>query len=490
MEMIINKKIMKIIEENNITMYSLSKVTGLNRTTLTNALRDGKRLNQRQVKCVLDYLPISVNKKKELYNEFMLSKFGGEYMAVNNAILDMFKVIDDTINNKNKNQTNIYANINEKINVYKGMDVYKAIEAIFYNELKQNKENDGFIGIFLPFEQKNVEMIANNIRNVVAGIGTKSEISIFFEFFYNGVRSEYKNIKMLSNILPFVIDENNYYSIYYTYRNLLGEGSFFVYPYYIVFKDKLLLINSDVDEMAVVRDKNIIENYRERHSKNANNVKTVNKLNYNTISIENALTSLNSASIEAYKVYALAYQPCFTAFLTLEDYKEIIKDECPYKEEILKIIEQRLNIINSTSSRYAFFNKQSIDKFVEDGNCLPFNHLYMKTLTLKQRKKLLNTIFEFISKEPMDMRAYAYDDINISSKFEITNVQNNMDFVILIYDENNMRMINIKEPLIAHRLIKFYEDLEDSPITMTTEETKDVLKQGINKLEKMIAEEE
>lgn len=484
MDLTINEKIIEIMEQSGISTYSLAKVTGINRSTLTKALNDGKRFNLRQIKLILEHLPINIAQKKELYNDFQHAKYDKNYLAVNDAILNMFEIINNSLMPKEMKTPNIYININKDINVYKDMNVFKAIEGIFFEELKKNC--DAFVGLYLPFENEKIDTILKSIKVVGDNSNGKNNISMLFGFYSVNEKSELKNLITFNNVLPFVLDDSDKYKLYYVYKSYLEPDNLVINPYYIVFKDKLLLINNEIDQMVIVKDKNVIESYRQQHMKN---VEDANSLSYSSLSIENTLMNLVNDTISEYTVYAMAYEPCLSCFATLDDYKELIREDYPLKKDVLKMIELRLKQLTSAPSRFAFFNKDSVEEFIKVGNLIPFKHPYLMNCSLEKRKEILTRVLYAIDNLGVDLRAYSYDEIKVSRNFEITNIQNHMNFVILIYYENEIRMINVKEPIISHRLIQFYNDISDSPITMTSYETKKIIKEAINKLDKMIEKE-
>lgn len=89
------------------------------------------------------------------------------------------------------------------------------------------------------------------------------------------------------------------------------------------------------------------------------------------------------------------------------------------------------------------------------------------------------------------MRAFSSDKINVTKNYELTDIQCNLNFQMLIYGENStFRLITINEPIISRTVINFFKDIIETHYTFTYEQTRQLIKDNIALLDKMIADEE
>lgn len=95
--------LLKIIEENNMSIYHLAKLTNINYSLLHKILHFDRKLKPDYFYKILENLPISVIEKNSLLDKYNRIFLGSDnYSMVNsiNEILRQFSSISITINNK------------------------------------------------------------------------------------------------------------------------------------------------------------------------------------------------------------------------------------------------------------------------------------------------------------------------------------------------------------------------------------------------------
>ena len=219
------------------------------------------------------------------------------------------------------------------------------------------------------------------------------------------------------------------------------------------------------------------------HQKNINKS---NSLNTFSISFNDSVTTLMSGQVSS-NMYAITYSPCITSFVPPTMYSDLISDDFPDKENFLNLVANRIEEISSTSKKYVIFNADSIKEFEETGRLLMFVHPCLKRCTIPQRIEILSNILNTIDDTSVVARAFTKKALNISGKFEITNVQDLYSFDILVYHDNgNVSLIDIREPIISSYFIDFIQNALDTPLVYTFEETKQLISDSIDRLNKQL----
>ncbi len=478
------------ISERGLKIYSLAKITGINRSTLQKSLQGTRTLNLRQFKILINALPFSIQERKNLYDDFLECIWEKERIISNKAILDIINVLTNlTVENTGNSggggverlKLSIY-NITfpELKKVYTGEIIFDVIKNLIIEEIELTKDISSDIRIYLPFDNdffnKTILPCVNNLKNSL-------QLSILFEFFKSTQANNPQNILILRNILPLLLDPNNHYNIYYLYSDFTNSNNLTLYPYYIILSNKIIMISYDLNSISIIENEEFLTKYIDHHN---NKVKFGNPLKVDILEIENTIKHLLTDTIYDDNMYAIAYDPCISAFVPPDMFNDLITDEFPEREEFLNIINHRLSQMSKIPKKYALFNKDSIDDFINDGYIVAFRHPNLRPCTLEQRKIILSNILNLLDSNKIFLRAFSAEEINISRKYEITNIQNHYDFSIMIYSETSIRVITIHETIISNCFIQFINDIMETDKVYTLEETRTLFKQAINKLDNLL----
>lgn len=464
-----------ILDEYEIAVYTLSKMTNINNSTLQKGLKGERNLSLRNIKTILDVLPIGIEQRERIYDRFVGFIWGKNKVNISKTIDGIFEKINKYCEEDAKKWQLGGGSLDANVINY---NISKLIMEYLSNEDIKEKS----IYMYVPFFD---DIIANSINCCLEQSDVRPKISVLFEMFKAKEDAKATNLIIFKNILDLVLDRYGCCELYYNYVKEINKSEFLVYPYYIVFEDKVVMLNIKLDNMAIVNDKSIIEYYKKMHNENVVKAKRIKKASY---SIENVVNTFNNSPIEDCDISSIAYEPCISAFVNYDIYKDLIMDTYPFKNETLKITKKRLSQLNEIPKKRCCFNVNAIEKFVEFGNILPFKHPYLKNCTLEQRKQVLTNILNALETPNVIMRAFKDDDINISSKFEISEIDKHFHFYIMIYLENEVISINITEPIISNHFNQYLLDMMETSNMFTEEETKQLFINAINKLDKMIEE--
>lgn len=474
------KTIRNIINNNNMSIYNIANIAGINRSTLQKALSGDRNLNLRQFNSLLNVLPITNAEKNSFYKNYLYLLWDKEQVMRTETVIDILSTIESNINRKNHLQfAPISLNKEDLKSITGRQNIIEAIKAITSDALYNNSELN--IDTYLHF---NDDFFNTAVGYYINNQCKKTKVSVLFEFLKPDNINSGENPQIIKNILPSLLVSEDIYSFYYVYVDgYFYDNHFTPYPYYIIYPDIALLLSPDLDTLITVTDKNALANMRNIHQQNTGKANRLNvlKFNYNA-----SITHLMSNQVSS-AMYAISYEPCITCFVPPSMYAQLINDNFPNKGEFLGLLENRLQEVKETNKKYALFNAKSIKDFENDGKLLKYENTYLKNCNISQRIEVLTNILNTMNDSTVVMRAYNGDSLSVSDKFEITNVQNLYNFDILVYMDNGyVKLIDIHEPVISSYFVDFIHNILETPRVYTYEETRALIMESIKNLKKRL----
>lgn len=470
------KKIKSIIKENNIAIYYLAQLSGINRSTLQKSLSGIRYLNLRQFNQLLNVLPITTIEKDILYKNYLENFYSQDQIKCIDTIMAIFDIMSDNLPSTVKKTYISTSNIDFK-NITCKSAIIEAIKQVS-SQIARNKSHTD-ICVYIPFYD---DFLVSSMGKCLNSNEFDVSISILCELLKPNNLRQQDNSLIFNNILPLLIS-SDLYSIAYIYvDSFFYENHLTSYPYYVAFPEIAFLLNSRLDSVIVVTDKNSINNIYTTHYQS---IKKANLLNVSRFNITECVQHLMTSQVNNY-MYAIRYEPCLTGFVPINMYADLINDDAPIKAQFLKTIEKRLTTMKNISKNYCLFNAESISDFAQTGRLMVYDHPYLNRCNLEQRIIILQNIINSIDDSNIVLRAYDNKNLNMPKEFEIANIQNLYNLDIMVYQENDVKLIDIHEPFISKYFIDFIHNVLDTPIVYTHEDTKKLILDNIKGLKEKL----
>lgn len=474
-----------VLQENAISVYSLAKITGINRSTLQKAMNGTRSLTLRQFKSLIDALPLSARENEYFYIGFMECSWDSERIKNNRYMLDILDTISGTLGSTPAPSVSIKVKYENTKSVYYGSENVKDVATMLvYDELFTADKPE--IRLYVPLSD---EFANNTVTRFVCGCEKPVSVSLLFEFLKSAKYSTTANLSSLKTIIPMILDSRERFKLYYFYADdYVYRSHPTPYPYYIILSDKAVMLDAELESAIVISDAEIVNAMKCTHDKKAADASPLQSAQ---VDLSKNISILMNNHVMDTDMYAISYEPCISCFVPAQMYSELITDDMPHKEEFVALVADRLTQITDVPTKYALFNKDSISDFVREGSIVPFKHPCLKMCTLRQRREILTNIYNTMDDTKVIMRAFSSDKINVTKNYELTDIQCNLNFQMLIYGENStFRLITINEPIISRTVINFFKDIIETHYTFTYEQTRQLIKDNIALLDKMIADEE
>lgn len=474
-----------VLQENDISVYSLAKITGINRSTLQKAMNGTRSLTFRQFKSLIDALPLSARENEYFYTGFMECSLDGERIKNNRHMLDILNTISETLVSAPAPMVSVKVKYENTKSTYLGNENVKDIASMLvYNELLTSDKPE--IRLYVPLS---AEFANNTVTRFVCGCEKPVSVSLLFEFLKSAKYSTTANLSSLKTIIPMILDSRERFKLYYFYADdYIYRSHPTPYPYYIILSDKALMLDAELENAIVISNADIVAAMKCAHDKKTAEASPLQSVQ---VDLSKNIGILMNNHIMDTDMYAISYGPCISCFVPAQMYSELISDDMPHKKEFVELVANRLTQVTDVPAKYALFNKDSISDFVRQGIIVPFKHPFLKICTLRQRREILANIYNTMDDKKVIMRAFSPDKINITKNYELTDIQCNFNLQLLIYGEDStFRLITINEPIISRTVINFFKDIIETHYTFTYEQTKQLIKDNIALLDKMIADEE
>lgn len=479
----ITQRIKTLIKENNLTVYRLAKITGINRSTLQKSIEGVRSLNLRQFKELLNVLPISEQEKKFLYQDYMSIMWDETQLSEYKYILNILNNCENmpmTLNLQSMNITQ-FKSVYTKDEI---PDILKELTVQALNKAVENNEIPSFYG-YLPLYN---DFFNNNIVKYINSHESKINFSLIFELITTSKYGNLTNLEIFNNTLNLMLNTKKNYDLYYIYiEDFHYNNHITIYPYYIIFPEYIVLFDAELTNATIIHSNDIISFMISSHNKKLN---IATRLDNRDIDFFEGLEYLYSNEQEEAYIYHISYDPCISSFIPMEIYNEIIDNTFEYKKEVLNFIESKINNIKKRTKIHALFDKDGIRDFAKTGHIIAYRHPCLKQCNLEQRKIILENILNSVDNKYFIFRAFSSNDINFSKDIEITLYPNQYCINIYSYanitSNNTIKNVNLYEPNICTAIINFIQNVIDTPIVCSHEETKEFIQSVINELDKEI----
>ena len=462
---ILGDKLKQYIDESGYTVYRLSKLSGVNRTSIVRMLNSNRVPERENIERLFPFLKLTPAEKDNVWKLYETSACGEDVFYrreyVLNMLLSLFnsKVIDSGhIPNKNDSLPDI-----DKKSILEGRYVTSAVEtARLMSLLMQSERNINDICIFSPFTSE----FTDNIIRLIFSMGIPDmKIRHLVHFVKNPDKAGdvTYNLKVLSKLLPYASMENARYESRYMYINTpVTPDSMVPFPFYMIFGSYLVLISADFETAFFTSAQNIVNYYRSLFEKTSTLSEPL--VNSNS-SLEAFIERYRNVSTPRVRRYSIELQPPLidTADLKLLN-KTALTDLMDF-QEFLELYEKRTNLLHEDKKPVILFSLNGLTDFAGTGRISTLPEQYFGPFPITDRIFLLEKL----------KLACMHDDKKIRMlnpiSFPITNnaiFSLEKDKRVIIGDrdikEIKYRQIYLTEPTIVESITDFFDYVLEHPI--------------------------
>lgn len=471
----------KVIRNQNTTILTLSKNSGVDRTSLQHMLT-GKYLpaNVDVIENILNAMILTPMQQKELIRLYYITRIGADEYDRSLLVKDILESVDTltypkvTVPCMNyQHDFRIFSQISSFSSSH---EVKIMIKAVLEDE---SSNNDGYVKLIL---QPDFEF-AMELLLILTNSCPQMEVEHIFCMHQDVHKAtNHQNLNSLKAILPLLIHGGSYqpFIFYESGAGCISNTSLF--PFLIITSDKILVLSFDLNQAILYQDKKIHAIYLNQYTRiKANSKPLIDKIRnpmdmYHRYSILEM--GINSKKMQSAFTYALFSQPCLLFFVGKEYLSKYIYDNTE-KENLMQMI---LHRNASYQSRFmngyhftTYFTEEGLDDFWITGRIREIPNYFYAPVDPEDRLHIIRTFID------MTLNTACHPIMINTAKFKISRhmVISTVDetSVILIYNHPRSGMMHFAfhELIIASSLFSFVKNLSDSTLVYSEEESRKIL---------------
>lgn len=385
------KKLKEYLASNDCTVYRLSKCTGIERTGLHRAISGQRPLPEDSLFKIMDFLHLTQREREELLEAYAIDSIGEDAHRQRMLILRLIDSLahiclpqneDISINKQVEITSNIFTG--SPLLVHGKYKIINLIQICMEHDLYESSAPH--VCLFLPLPQQ--EFAQSILPTYVPAIfsphkdegkshtqpalpsSPKVRHLVSFSRPESGADAICQNLESLNTFLPLSMVSGLDYKIFYYYGNLTSQTGGFIFPYYIILSNLVILLSDDLQTASIHSSPEYVNYYREEFQKKLNHSRQLIKAFPQPYSLySHCLTHMD---IPSGKSCFIEYAPCFGAFADQKIINRALSPEASSTfledgETLLNFALRRIEWLQNLDSPVFLFTAGGLRYFMETG---------------------------------------------------------------------------------------------------------------------------
>ncbi|MDO4300533.1 MAG: helix-turn-helix transcriptional regulator [Clostridia bacterium] len=475
------EKILKILEENNITVYSLAKSSGISQSTLHMILHFKRTMQPKHFYTILENLPISRSAKNELKVLFQMYSLGHCKYSANTIILDMLKIFSDyTYGSSESTLLNTPPDTDNTLRlntIYNNFNIQPVISQLIIKEMKKQSPK---AYVYVPMMDA---FLNTYIDSVVKQYKTDIKITLFIDLLNTSAETnDNYNLKIFKNILPLALSYSDNYEFYYTYVNSIIDESYLTpYPYFIALSDVIIFVSADFNEIMLINNRIVTEKV---HRLCEGMLQKYKKLLEVSANVPNIVETLVQNQNDCTTHLCIEYEPCFSMHFTEEMINAVIPEGVFMREQLVGLLNIRLAQLKKINTSIQIFNKNCLMEFAKTGIIQEFPKGYSRPCTKEERLFILKSLLKYANSNNHNIQAINPVNLNISDCLSLI-VQNDSCLQFTIWNDTKLRLkyFATTQYSICRHFYDFIKDIVNTDYLYSQKATVSFIEQAIQYVE-------
>lgn len=463
------------------TVYSISKISGINITTLQR-MKSGERFpkDEEPIRILADTMKLNPSESAELLRAYRITKMGEDIYSRREHVKNIISSFFDTsaVSNMLIPVTSVQKlQLNSNIEFINGQNnINRLLKAIL--EIEANKKAGCIRIIVQPELAYLFESLAAIDFNKNA---TDVEIIMVFDKNDKHISKTY-NLNLLQQLVPslFQCDTLKPYYIYDNVDSIFNKTSFM--PYRIITGESVLFISYELNAAIICKDEQMLSMANDNFSKQLHVAKPIFH-SFHPLPQEYLEASLlNDNDLDTDKIYSLMYQPCFPSFCP----DDILIDRINSKlvpGEMTAHIMAYFSKIRDTSKLYQAFTLDCLRLFMDTGKVTEIPDFMYTHLNEKQRLTLLRNIVSSTESNLYHPRIVRTELFSVPLPIDILSPSEQIVYIYYFSQTRGIYVFQLHELGLVEAFHDFLKYLHESELTYSEEETKKLLQQALEEYE-------
>ena len=466
----------KLIDQSGESITSISRNTGIERTSIHKALKDERILSYKTLQILARYFGLSVEERQEFFRLHDISLQGEDAYENRQAVCDLLNTLSSV---------NFSMFPSPEVNALPLTDslingeyaVRSAIRSVLIYEVSHHTDVE--IQMFLPekldLTMEFMELWLNDHHFSVS--------ELLYLHRANNTLSPNparKNLRKLGSVIPLCLASRGSYKPYYFTENMHAVT---VSPliYYIITPSCLLQISEDLSTARISDNTELISYYRNFFQTKLQNCDLLIQCSSNIMEVLQEY--IDGTSPDALQVFMS--QPCPGRYITPEIIQKYLNsDDMPY-HPMYDLVEKHFSVLRQDQITYlTVFTEKGLSDLTQTHVLQDMPPQYVPPLEPDDIRQMLTALYKEISDgtisglilRPTHLQLPDYLTLYVTSAG--LHIYTTNAFVFGAYCCN----IHIQEPSLCRIFTEFIKNLPGSPLVYTKEETLNLLKQYIAQL--------
>lgn len=480
----IQELLKKYIEENGYTIYSISKQSDINRTTLQKILSGQRKITKDIYNRLLPYFALSPIDKDELDQAFLADQIGSERFQTHMEIKRILEMSASSLYLENQAiPDSALTTIDSYPNCTLIEGTYQIANAIYTIALHNvTTEAQPFLYTFADFSHPYASIFFKPLYHPAFQSLHVKQLVEYQKTQIDGENYDnIHNIQILTNLLPSFAAFPGSFSVYFYYsaRNRFKQQAS-AFPFYIITNTHVLLLSPSYETAMLLSDPAIhayyLKNYKQILTKS-------NTLTEGAQSPLELLDALNKVDPSTNYPLCLNIQPTIEKYLTPEMIDKYMLDS-PYKDILRAKLLERIGQL-TMEHHTILFTSEGLKLFSEQGKNINFPDSLAAHFDVKDRIHILQKFIDaneneednhFLILDP----AKIHTSLNISIAF----TPPSLTFLMLVRNDGNSMIIPLYEHTLCNSIMDFIQTLPQYGYVCSPEKTNQILQEEIEKLRK------
>ncbi|QWT52620.1 helix-turn-helix domain-containing protein [Eubacterium sp. MSJ-33] len=482
----IQELLKKYIEENGYTIYSISKQSDINRTTLQKILSGQRKTTKDIYNRLLPYFALSPIDKDELDQAFLADQIGPERFQTHMEIKRILEMSASSLYLENQTiPDSALTTIDSYPNCTLIEGTYQIANAIYTIALHNvTTEAQPFLYTFADFSHPYASIFFKPLYHPAFQSLHVKQLVEYQKTQIDGENYDnIHNIQILTNLLPSFAAFPGSFSVYFYYsaRNRFKQQAS-AFPFYIITNTHVLLLSPSYETAMLLSDPAIhayyLKNYKQILTKS-------NTLTEGAQSPLELLDALNKVDPSTNYPLCLNIQPTIEKYLTPEMIDKYMLDS-PYKDILRAKLLERIGQL-TMEHHTILFTSEGLKLFSEQGKNINFPDSLAAHFDIEDRIHILQKFIDaneneednhFLILDP----AKIHTSLNISIAF----TPPSLTFLMLVRNDGNSMIIPLYEHTLCNSIMDFIQTLPQYGYVCSPEKTNQILQEEIEKLRKQL----
>lgn len=349
----------EIIRRSGEPISRIAQNAGLERTSIHKALKDERILPYSALKKLTQYFQLTISEAKELNLYYDILLQGEEtystYNEICQLVLDLNQLHFSTFNYNPQFLDDI--EFSSKI-IHGKAETEYAIQTILQ---KETETAGSVINLYSGDDNPLADILIKLWRG--ERTFTVNQIVSFRQS--NPTRNNnQQNIYLIRKLLPVSLLSNSQYFAFYCFMNDEVQENLNPFPYFVITTNYIISINKDFSIAYINTDSSLIRFYHKQFEQTRSECQPL--ISYSDEPLDVLSSYMNNTDKSGY--FTMMTQPCMGRYYRREIIEKYIRQDLPYRRELIEMGVQRFSVLaEQTGNYYTVFTEEGIKQFITDG---------------------------------------------------------------------------------------------------------------------------